>query len=271
MRIVFWSFFIWLFVRVFIFQTFQIHTASMHQTLLEGDYIIVNKLAYGARIPITPLSLSFGNEHLFIDWLHLPYMRLPGYSSVKRSDVIVFNYPMDDEFPIDEGQQYVKRCVGVPGDSISIVKGKVMINRKELQETENTLFSYNITTAGKVDTNSIKELDGYIPENSIPGNKFNYFLTKKNVDSLRHVKNILSVEKNNIDSVSYSPQIFPNSSTIKFNIDYFGPLYIPKCGGSILLNSRNLTLYKRIVEKYENNTLEIKNDSAFINGKYAQI
>ncbi len=189
----------------------------MHQTLLEGDYIIVNKLAYGARVPITPLSLSFGNKHLFFDWLTLPYIRIPGYSTVCRNDIIVFNFPLEEGLPIDERLQYVKRCIGLPGDSVFISKGQVFINGEELKEPEK-----------------------------------------------------ISLEKLAVAPDSYSPNIFPNSSVVKWNVDYFGPLYVPKCGDSISLTTKNVTLYKRIIEKFENNTLVNKNDSIYINGQYTQ-
>lgn len=270
-QIVFWSFIIWLFIRVFLFQTFQIHTSSMHQTLLEGDHILVNKLAYGPRIPITPLSLPFGNQHLFLDWIQLPYLRIPGYSSVNRNDVIVFNFPLEDGLPADERQQYVKRCVAIPGDSISIVQGILFINGKELPETENILFNFTVTAAGdEIDTAISKQLGGFIPENKLIGNKLNSFLSKKNADSILAMNNISSVEKNTIKQESYSSKVFPNSSTVKWNIDHFGPFYIPKSGKSILLNSKNLLFYKRAIEKYENNTIENKNDSIYINGKFTK-
>ena len=78
MRILFLSVFIWLFIRVFIFQIFKVPTPSMNNTLKEGDYILVNKLAYGTRIPITPLSLPFGDT--YVDWIQIPYLRAIRYN-----------------------------------------------------------------------------------------------------------------------------------------------------------------------------------------------
>ncbi len=97
MRIVFWSVLLWLFVRVFVFQVFKVPSPSMNNTLKEGDYILVNKLAYGVRIPITPFSLPFGD--IYIESIQLPYMRIPGFTDVKHNDIIVFNYPMEDFYP----------------------------------------------------------------------------------------------------------------------------------------------------------------------------
>ncbi|MGZ4077289.1 MAG: signal peptidase I, partial [Bacteroidia bacterium] len=199
----FWSLLLWLFVRIFIFQTFEIPTPSMRPTLTEGDHIFVNKLAYGARIPITPLSLPVGET--YVDWIQIPYLRLPGFSSVKHNDIIVFNYPMDDDLPIDERKGYVKRCIGLPGDTVKIKKGAVTINRQVTQifEAENK-------------------------------------------------------PKQHLDSSIYSPVYFPNDAEVKWNADNMGPLYIPKKGEDIILTKKNIALYKRVIEKYENNSLKIK-------------
>jgi len=219
MRVAFWSIIIWLFIRIFVFQIFNVPTFSMNNTLKEGDYILVNKLAYGTRIPITPLSLPIGNT--YIDWIQIPYLRIPGFTNVAHNDIIVFNFPLEDDLPIDHRQEYVKRCIGLPGDTILIKKGIVFVNNKKITESENILY-------------------------------------------------LLDEQKNRllIDSSVYSPAVFPNSSNIKWNADNFGSLYIPKKGETISFTKENIILYKRVIEKYENNILNLKNDSVFINNQY---
>ena len=219
MRVIFWSLILWLSIRIFVFQVFKIPTSSMNNTLKEGDYILVNKLAYGTRIPITPLALPFGT--IYSDAIQLPYLRLLGYSSVNYNDIIVFNFPLEDELPVDCRQEYVKRCVGLPGDTLQLKKGVVFINQKKNSDPDSILFLYNANH-----------------------------------------QRIL------IDSSAYSPDVFPNSSSIKWNADYFGPLYIPKKGEHILLNKKNMFLYKRVISIYENNALVVRNDSVFINDCY---
>ena len=169
MQIVFWSMIIWLFTHIFIFQSSEIPTSSMRPALMEGDHILVNKLAYGARIPITPLSLPIGNT--FVDWIRLPYMRIPGYSSVKRNDVIIFNYPMDDDLPVDERKGYVKRCIGLPGDTIKIKKGIVYINNRTITDPENILYKYHVEILKDGDRTILKDYDGY---ESFSNNSDNY-------------------------------------------------------------------------------------------------
>lgn len=104
----------------------------MNNTFREGDYIVVNKLAYGPRIPMTPLSLPFG--HTYLDWITFSYHRLPGYSSIQRDDILVFNYPAEKDLPVDHRQEYVKRCVALAGDKIVIRKGIVFVNGKKYKE-----------------------------------------------------------------------------------------------------------------------------------------
>lgn len=221
MRVAFWSIIVWLFIRIFIFQIFKIPTASMNNTLKEGDYILVNKLAYGTRIPITPLSLPIGNT--YIDWIQIPYLRIPGYTDVAYNDIIVFNFPLEEDSPVDHRQEYVKRCIGLPGDTIQIIEGVVFVNSKKITESENILF-------------------------------------------------LLDAQKKRllIDSSVYSPAVFPNSSEIKWNADNFGSLYIPKKNETIALTKNNIILYKRVIEKHENNTLKLKNDSVFINDQFCK-
>jgi len=261
---------LWLFIRIFLFQTFIVPTNSMNCTLLEGDYILVNKLAYGARIPITPLSLSLSNKSIFLDWIQLPYWRIPGYSAVKRNDVIVFNFPLDDKLPVDERQKYVKRCIGLPGDTLSIRNAEVFINKNKLPETENVLYNYTVSTNGNsLDKTITNQFDAYMSQNTFTNN-FTFFLSTKNADSIAHLKTISSVKKNSIPENSYSPAVFPNSSEIKWNIDNFGSLYIPKKGEQITLTAQNLIIYKRVIEMDEHNQLKVKNDSVFINNVYTR-
>ncbi|MBI3239877.1 MAG: signal peptidase I [Flavobacteriia bacterium] len=139
-RIVFWSFLSWLIFRSCVMQVYKVPTGSMNNTFQEGDYIVVNKLAYGARTPMTPLSLPFG--HTYLDWISFSYHRLPGFSSIQRDDILVFNYPAEKDLPIDHRKEYVKRCVGLAGDVISIKKGIVYVNGRKRNEVATAIPIY---------------------------------------------------------------------------------------------------------------------------------
>jgi signal peptidase I len=218
MQILFWSFAIYLLMRTFVLQSYKVPSNSMNNTLKTGDYIFVNKLAYGARIPITPIAIPFTN--IYWSGFELPYFRTIGYTKIKHQDIVVFNLPIDIDLPIDQRQNYVKRCIAIAGDTLQIKNGLVYVNTKTIIETENILLP---TDANK---------------NRIV-----------------------------LDSSIYSPAVFPNASDVKWNVDHFGPLYIPKKGDSILLTKNNLLLHKRIIENFEHNKLTLLNDVIYINAK----
>ncbi|MEJ7778991.1 MAG: signal peptidase I [Daejeonella sp.] len=143
-------------IRGLLFSAYAIPTGSMEGTLLTGDYLFVSKLAYGPRMPITPVSIPFLESRIgrskiktYWDGIQLPYFRLPGLSQIKIGDVVVFNYPPDaGNNPVDMRIHYIKRCLGTPGDIVSIINSKVYVNRKLFKDTPGTQTSYLVSTDG---------------------------------------------------------------------------------------------------------------------------
>lgn len=204
---------IWLVVRLFVIQAYTVPTASMNNTFVEGDKVFINKLAFGARIPITPLSVHFGKTKKYIDWITLPYIRFFGYTSIKQNDIIAFNLPSETEHPVDEKKEMLKRCVALPGDFIEIKNGIVYVNK--------------------------------IPQNE---------------EFLFPSKQVVSKE-------NYSPTIYPHHGNYKWNLDFFGSLYIPKKGQPIPLNAKTIVLYKSIIEKHEGCSVSVLGNDYYVNGK----
>jgi signal peptidase I len=270
-RTVFLGFAFWLLLHLFFFEVSRIHTPSMRGALIEGDYVLVNKLAYGARLPITPLSLPFSGEPRFVDWIRLPYFRLPGYSEVKHNDVIVFNFPMEDALPVDEREEYIKRCIGLPGDTISIVNGNIFINGKAFREAASVQYSFSAQAGPPPYDFNPADFNGDARINPVTGS-LGFNISVKQADSLGKLTmfnraGFDSGLSRNFQSPSYNPKIFPNNSAFRWNADQFGRLYIPQAGATIPLTKENLILYHRIIEVYEGNTLETKNGSVLLNGK----
>ena len=125
----------------------------MEKSLLVGDFLFVSKFHYGARIPMTPLAFPFAHHTMpliggkaYLDWIHLPYFRLPGISSIHNGDVVVFNWPMDadppNNRPVDKCENYIKRCVGIPGDTLIIKNGVLFVNKKRFQRYEGQQDEY---------------------------------------------------------------------------------------------------------------------------------
>ena len=122
-----------LIVRTFIFDLFRIPTPSMEKNLMVGDYLFVSKLHYGTRTPMT-LGIPFTQIH--VPGLDLPHTRLPAFSSVKRGDAVVFNWPDDRGFPVDRRTHYIKRVVGLPGETIEVIDKVVYVDGEALPIAE---------------------------------------------------------------------------------------------------------------------------------------
>ncbi len=265
-KIIFLSFFLWLGVKIYLFQVFIVPTASMNNTFMEGDYVVVNKTALGARLPITPFSIHIGTNKFFLDWLQFPYMRLPGYSTIEQNDILIFNLPSEYQLPIDEKKESIKRCIGLPGDVVLIKDGDVYINNLIKKESA-VLKWYSLkVNVNKTDTIRLKK---FLPLINCSVSETDIFISSEKADSINTFDSSL-LSKKVIPKDDYSPNYFPNAPTIKWNPDHFGPYYIPKKGEGIYLNRTNMLLYQNILEKYENNTLSFKNDSVFINNKWCQ-
>ncbi|MBF99692.1 MAG: S26 family signal peptidase [Owenweeksia sp.] len=136
-------------IRTFTFEAFTIPTPSMEKSLMVGDFLFVSKLQYGSRLPITPLCLPLVHNRIpgtdqpsYLDWVQLPYMRLPKISDVQRLDPVVFNYPMETEKPVDKREHYVKRCIATPGDTLQIINGQVYINGDKQEMPDRALPQY---------------------------------------------------------------------------------------------------------------------------------
>ena len=263
-----WAAVLWMVIHLFIFQSFSIPSASMRSTLLEGDYIVVNKLAYGARLPITPLSVPFMHQKGYLTWIQLPYWRIPGLSEIKHHDVVVFNYPMEDEFPIDHRTHYIKRCIALPGDTLEIDSAQVYINNKPDPQPEGMQYLYSvITDTIGIDSAFIAKMGiEWAPFTPMHAHYY-LFMTPVIADTLKNMKHISSVTLNVMNKDAFDASIFPHDPNLKWNMDYYGPLVIPKKGDSIKISLSNIKTYKRIIQNYEHNELKIGIDSVFINGK----
>lgn len=268
-RLLFGGFFLWLIIRSFFFQVMYIPSSSMRGTLHEGDYILVNKLAYGPRMPITLFSLPFSGSDHYLDWVEFSYRRIPGYSDVHRDDVLVFNLP-GGKLPIDLHRPYIKRCVALPGDSLSIINGEIFINGKKTPRPKWGQQRYFIELKNCDDPVALFDQLG-ITNPGISPDKIHYtlLLSDYQLNQLRATKKLAVYSLDRVDKKTFNVQLFPHDPNFKWNADFYGPLQIPAKGKSVLLNSKNISLYRNIIVDYEGNTLEAKQDSMFINSKYS--
>lgn len=270
-------------VHTYVMQPFTIPTASLEKTLLVGDFLFVSKFHYGARTPMTTVSFPMVHDTIpfiktksYTNWPQLPYYRLPGFEDVERSDIVVFGWPvdtvnrfygMDDgkyyDKPIDKKSNYVKRCVGLPGDSLKIVDGKVYANGQliNLPDRAKPQYSYTGTATGGFNAQNLYErydiTDGM---RFTSGNDFIVFsLTEESATSFKNHPNVSSLKRNVMDKGQVDPTIFPKGKASLGNRDQMKGFYIPKKGTTTPINPETLPFYKRLIEVYEGDEMGIDN------------
>ena len=168
-------------VHTYFIQPFIIPTGSLERTLLVGDFLFVSKYHYGARIPKTVVSFPMVHDTIvgtgirsYLNKPQLPYSRLPKLQKIKRNDIVTFNWPADTvrqffvrekgvKKPIDKKSNYVKRCVGIPGDTIEIVNGELRINgvKSILPYRAKPLFKYTAYNAEGISSQKLNRLGLY--------------------------------------------------------------------------------------------------------------
>ncbi|MEP6513310.1 MAG: signal peptidase I [Parafilimonas sp.] len=309
-------------IRTFIFEAYTIPSESMEKTLLVNDFLFVNKMSYGPRLPNTPLSFPFVHNTLpgmpttasYLKWIQLPYRRLPGTSEIHRNDVVVFNVPVGDtiinltaygsktlyydvlrttyngnrgaltaDFPIlihpmDKTDNYIKRCVGLPGDNLMVKDGKLYINNQPAYLPDDSQIDYIVETNGTpfssdffkeqlhvdVDDANQQQIGVY---QSKP-NTYTMNLTPVEAELIKKQPNFKSIEIYSLDI----HELFPfDNANFPWTPDNYGPIHIPKKGEVITITPHNIALYQRLITKYEGNTLEIKNGNYFINKKQTNV
>ncbi len=240
-------------IRMFVIEVYLVPSGSMEKTIYPGEVILVNKLAYGARLGINPEN---GKE-----------TRVPGMSKIRQNDIVVFNFPEDDTIykyrpdinyhdhkgkngnnisindtskygpliylPVKFRQPYVKRCIALPGDTIQIIFNIVFVNGKYVLGN--------------------KEYWKYLND-SVTNNPFDYLL------------NYYTPVKKERKAYNHN---FPHYTNEKWIQQSYGPLYIPRRGDTVKLDINNMSVYYRIITAFEHNQLMISNDSIYINGKHA--
>ena len=293
-------------IHAFITQPFGIPTGSMERTLLVGDFLFVNKWAYGYRMPMRPVALPFLQGTIFdtgqkgnpkddpksyVDAVKLPYLRLPGYDEIKRYDIVVFNYPQDSvHTAIDRRDPYVKRCVGIPGDVLEFRAGRLFVNNQpeKILGDEEQQHGYIVTTSAQLDIPQLYKAYGFLPVQETQSNSGFIYIFQgltdaiaKDIKALPEVTEIKEMVeekgegalrfKLNADKTAYTKNIDTTQSIYPinkpWNQDWYGPLRIPKKGDVVKLDQESLPTYQWIISEYEHNKLENKNGKIYINGQ----
>ncbi|OUS00062.1 signal peptidase I [Flavobacteriales bacterium 33_180_T64] len=292
-------------VHTYFIQPFTIPSSSLEKSLYVGDFLFVSKFHYGARIPMTTVGAPMVHDtipglniksYLFNDKLdenktslknklQLPYMRIPGFENIERNDIVVFNQPADTLLdmnvftpdrnyykPIDKKTNLVKRCVGIPGDSLEVKDGYVYINGEKniLPDRAKLQFSYEVKLKGNYTENQIyAAFKRYDITDVYPLQ--NVILIQATVEAAskaRNHPNFASITRR-LTAKNEDGNLFPRVAQYPWNYDNFGPIYIPKKGATIELNIEVLPLYKRVISEYEHKKVTTNGNQIFIEGKPA--
>ena len=309
-------------IRSFTFELYNIPSSSMEGSLMTGDYLLVSKLAYGPRATMTPLAVPLVHNTLpltgervesYLSWLQLPYHRYPGYSKVKRYDAVVFNFPEGDTTlhaspgnqytyydavrnnnqellrdgwfvrPLDRKTNYIKRCIGMPGETLQIVNQQVLIDGKPIATPKDAQTTYGFVTNGRgIAPQTVQQVLDRLGlsyqdiENAGP-----YAIDSTGVllayDVPLNSRQLYGLERwaegqgvrviaDTVPAVA-DISLFPHRSGQLQSVDNFGPVHIPAKGEVLELNDSTLPMYRRLITVYEHNTLEVKAGKIYVNGE----
>jgi signal peptidase I len=319
-------------INIFLFQNYKIPTGSMEKSLLIGDRLFVSKVAYGPRMPFTPVAFPFTQNTMpltkgksWSDIIHLPYKHLAGFGKVRNNDRVVFNFPEGDTVvaedpipsyyeivrstarslkqsdqalrkglkheeeylkmardevltknhiiyrPVDRRDNYVKRCVGIPGDTVTIRKGNLFVNGQLVPENSTQQTDYIVQTNGNsINPKAFERLNiSRADQIMLDGARYLLPLTRANAEALSKFSNVTGVTPFYGGPGEYSPLIFPHKPSFSWNEDNFGPLWIPSRGAVVKIDTSNLCIYERIITVYEHNDLKVAGSNIYINNKPA--
>lgn len=263
-------------IRGLFIEAYAVPTASMEKTIQVGDYLFVSKLHYGARLPSTPLQIPLTHQNIwgskipsYLDWIKLPSLRLPSFSSVQNNDLVVFNLPVEKGHPMDLKTYYVKRCIAIAGDTLQIKDKHVYVNGQLAEPQEKQQSGYLIIANQTLTERFFKKYDitdvtplsgGYLIHTSA-----SIAAELKKQEFIKEVREII------FDKINMHEPIFPGHKDFTWTIDNFGPLYIPRKGDQIQLTKETVVLYKKIILEYDRNEgYSLEGDAIYQAGKPVQ-
>ena len=335
-------------IRACWFELYTIPTSSMESSLMVGDFLSVSKIAYGVRVPQTPVAVPFIHNKLpltqsaksYSEIIKLPYIRSKALNPVKRNDVVVFNYPDGDtvvaerqaesyyaivreyeaifnpnasdaekanlfrhyppeyiqqlrmkypgaytpgkgravvwseykilDRPVDKRENYVKRCIGTPGDKLQIIDRQVYINGQAVTNPDRIQYACLISHPSGLQLSKKERKNLNLNEEDFQQIDINRFVAMLNSEQRQAIeKKGYEVQILGEEEGVYSPDIFPHDSNYKWNKDFFGPLTIPQKGMTVEISPENIALYDKIIHNYEGHDLQVKDGKVLIDGQVA--
>jgi len=260
-------------------EAYVIPSESMEKSLLVGDYLFVSRLHYGPITPQTPLQVPLTHQTIwgtklksYSDLIQLPTYRFPGFSSVKRNDVIVFHVPHEQQLPADLRTHLIKRCIAVAGDTLQLRNGQVFLNGQAgpiagqpqttyfmAVDAPNDEIRQTLRAQGVVDYQAPEGIPQVVADPatgqtgfviSCPANVAAYLRKQPYVKALT----VLAPGVELFPDVADFHGIAATSAVPNhWQLDSYGPLPVPKKGQTIALTPANAAIYYKIVSQYEHN------------------
>ncbi len=261
-----------------------------------------------AMVPLLHNRVPIIGTESYLKKPSLKYHRLPALEEIKRNKPIVFNWPVGDSVyitsarsytvgqarraegmindrelwqkvkkedyvirPIDKKDHYIKRCIALPGDSISIQDRQVYVNGEKVSNPKEMQFGYYIRppksgiSARFLKKNNIAQTNADVRQDQ--RGQIIYFLDSLQVESLKALGDGIQLVP--IEHRPQGNQLFPHDpdNFPGWTIDNYGPLWVPAKGATVQLSPENIALYKRIIDVYEGNDFSMKNGKVLINGE----
>lgn len=319
-------------LNLFFFQMFKIPTSSLEKTNLVGDHLVVSKFNYGPRVPMTPLALPLVHNvnpltggKSYSEAIKLPYRRLKGFESIKRGDIVVFNFPAGDTIttkvlnpdyytllhlygrdrvthdrktfgdiiyrPVDMRDHYVKRLVGMPGDTLQVLHNDLIVNGRKQPWPKKAQLNYFVQTKGgmispdMLEALGISKDDIYRLDGANPGYFPLYSALQLEPDTVGGVVSYGAVyhfpltnemkatllKQSDIKKIVVEPDptveqftTYPLGAGYGWTRDNYGPIWIPQKGVTVDLTLDNLPLYERVIRNFEGHNLSVRKDGTIL-------
>ena len=247
-------------VRTLFFDLFRIPTPSMEENLLVGDYLFVSKLHYGTRLPMS-VGIPFTSIHM--PGVRFPYKRLGGFTSVKRGDPIVFNHP-PKRGPIDRKVHYIKRVIGMPGETLSVRNKVVHIDERRFPLGTGMQQYWSVTKSDaryQIPRTRMEEIGISEVKPTRRATNVRMLATPSAAQQVQGWSWVKSVTPYVIENANYSDMMYPAGRG--YTPDNYGPVHIPKKGETVTLNDANWPAYKTVIVRYEGKDARQMTDSTF--------
>ncbi|MCB9285465.1 MAG: signal peptidase I [Lewinellaceae bacterium] len=256
-------------------------------------------------VPLLHNRIPILNRESYIAKPDLPFTRLPALEKIDRNDPVVFNYPEGDSVyvtpgrtfsvydvrrnpdflalipkqypltvrPLDKKDHYIKRCVAISGDTIQVIDRQLYVNGKPAENPKYIQFTYQVSLPGNINTSKFE--DWGISREDMRAQGPGYMILVLSEDQKQKVQSLdpgIKITPYDVSQATPNPHnLFPydREHFPDWTVDNYGPVFIPKKGQTISLNAANLAMFRRAIEVYEGNKVEVDNGVIKINGQAA--